>query len=216
MLKLKEFYQKNQKWCLIGAAGLIAVFVFGFFFVFQSSHEGQNEWTSASKPIATKEEAKTQEAETTKKEEKQALVFVDVKGAVRDPGVYRIEKDGRVKDAIKRAGGLSPEADPNSVNLAQKLKDEMVVEVVKKGGKSSSVVATSSGSASGQAEATKVNINQATAQDLEQVPGIGKAKAAAIIEYREKEGLFTKIEDLTQISGIGEKTLEKLKAHLEV
>ncbi len=201
---------------MIGAAGLIAVLVFCFFFVFQSNHEEQNEWTSASKPAATKQEAKTQESETTKKEEKQAVVFVDVKGSVREPGVYQIEKDGRVKDAIKRAGGLLPEADPNSVNLAQKLKDEMVVEVVRKGEKSSLIVADSSGSASGQAEATKVNINQATAQDLEQVPGIGKAKAAAIIEYREKEGLFTKIEDLTQISGIGEKTLEKLKAHLEV
>ncbi|WP_439444292.1 helix-hairpin-helix domain-containing protein [Listeria aquatica] len=209
---LKDFYQKNPKWCLIGAGGLICVLILGFFFFYHANGE---EVEVKSQQITEQKETKTQN-EPAKREEKNSVVVVDVKGAVRTPGVYQIPKDGRVKDAIDRAGGLLNEADPSSVNLAQKLKDEMVVEVIKKGEKGSSALAGTTASTTEKAESEKVNINQATAQDLEQVPGIGKAKATAIIEYREKEGLFTKIEDLTQISGIGEKTLEKLKAYLEI
>ncbi|EUJ32820.1 putative DNA internalization-related competence protein [Listeria floridensis FSL S10-1187] len=130
------------------------------------------------------------------------------------PGVYQIAVDGRVKDAIRIAGDFLPEADKNSINLAQKLKDEMVITVLTQGDSSSPVVQT--GLASDSAEKSKVNLNQATATELEQVPGIGKAKAEAIIAHREKEGLFETVDGLTEVSGIGAKTLEKLKAYLEV
>ncbi len=102
--------------------------------------------------------------------------------------------DARVQDVVKIAGGLTAEADCSKLNLAEKLKDEMSIYVYKKGEEGPATQGANTEEAS--TGSAKINLNSATKDDLQQVPGIGESKATAIIEYREKEGLFQTIEDL--------------------
>lgn len=129
-------------------------------------------------------------------------IFVDVKGEVKHEGVYKMKIGDRVIDLIQKAGGELPEADMAAVNMAQKLQDEMVIMVP----------AISSELTGNQlVQSDTININIATQSELETIPGIGPAKATAIIQYREEHGQFQSIEEIMNISGIGEKTFEKLK-----
>ncbi|WP_245804825.1 helix-hairpin-helix domain-containing protein [Halobacillus hunanensis] len=141
--------------------------------------------------------------DTTTAEQK---MVVDVKGEVARPGIYKLETGLRVNDAITMAGGMTKEADQTSVNLAQKIVDEMVILVSRTapGDTNSSLVSSGSGSTG------KVRINQASVEEIQALPGIGPSKAEAIIKHREENGLFKKPEDLLDVSGIGEKTLENM------
>ena len=132
------------------------------------------------------------------------IVLVDVKGAVATPGVYEVSANGRVKDVIQKAGGFLEEADQTQLNLAGKVVDEMMIYVPLKG-------ETTVASTSANAESVLISINSADLTELQQLPGIGPAKGEAIIQYREENGPFGAVEDLQNISGIGEKTFEKLK-----
>lgn len=169
---------------------------------------------------STQNTAQTQSSAQT---QNAAEVYVDVKGAVKHPGIYKAEADDRVYDLIQEAGGFNEKADRNQVNLAQKVKDEMVIEVPKKGEKAASAqtapaaagisapASASSGTAASSEAAAQVNINTADQTQLETLPGIGPSKAAAIIEYREKNGPFQKPEDLKNVSGIGDQTFAKIE-----
>ncbi|RYL91612.1 competence protein ComEA [Sporolactobacillus sp. THM7-4] len=148
----------------------------------------------------------------------QKEIIVDIKGAVKMPGIYRMKPDDRVSDAINDAGGLTVKADENKINLAQKVSDEMVIYVPEKGtDKVPEIVQASGGGAvtpsrpgtSGQDQV--VNINTADEQELQNLPGIGPAKAKAIFHYREEHGPFKTVDELTNVTGIGEKSLEKIK-----
>ncbi len=133
-------------------------------------------------------------------------MVVDVKGEVARPGIYKLEAGLRVNDAITMAGGMTKEADQTSVNLAQKIVDEMVILVARTASEG-----TNSSPASPGSESTgKVRINQASVEEIQALPGIGPSKAEAIIKHREENGLFKKPEDLLEVSGIGEKTLENM------
>jgi len=132
------------------------------------------------------------------------IVLVDVKGAVVTPGVYEVSANGRVKDVIQKAGGFLEEADQAQLNLAGKVIDEMMIYVPIKG-------ETTVAAGSVTAESGLISINTADLIELQELPGIGPAKAEAIIQYREENGPFSASEDLQNISGIGEKTFEKLK-----
>ncbi|MBC1661060.1 ComEA family DNA-binding protein [Listeria welshimeri] len=188
---------------------LIAIAIFGVILIYVCLPEEQAEEITTNQPVNKKEKT---EKETVKKSND---IYIDIKGAVRSPGVYKLPVDARVQDVVKIAGGLTGEADNSKLNLAEKLKDEMSIYVYKKGeeGPELPVNKTEDGATS---SGEKININSATKADLQQVPGIGDSKATAIIEYREKEGLYQTIEDLKNVSGIGEKTVEKLKEYLDV
>lgn len=141
-------------------------------------------------------------------------VMVDVKGQVKKPGVYESRGGERVIDLINRAGGLTENADENQVNLAEHVVDAMVIYIPAKGeeGISAGDSTTSvPGNAGIGGQSSKINLNKADETQLQTLPGIGPAKAAAIIEYRETNGPYKTIEDLKNISGIGDKTFEKLK-----
>ena len=140
-------------------------------------------------------------------------IFVDVKGAVKNPGVFETTKDKRIKDLIDVAGGLSDDADTSTLNLSQKVKDQMVIYVLKHGEKPKqmSEIGTTS-SSSGEV----ININTANKEQLMKISGVGKTKAEAIIEHREKNGDFKKKEDITKVRGIGKATFEKIKDKIEV
>lgn len=131
------------------------------------------------------------------------MAVVDIKGEVDNPGIYEVGMDKRVDDVLNMAGGLTKNADVFSVNLAEKVYDEMVIIVSAEGEKAS---VSDSPSA-----LDKVRINQATQEEIETLSGIGPSKAQAIIQYREDNGPFKKLEDLLEVSGIGEKTLEELE-----
>ncbi len=143
-------------------------------------------------------------------------IVVDVAGAVTTPGVFELPNGSRVQDAIAAAGGLAADADPSSVNRAAPVTDGQQVYIPRAG--ETSAAAQGTGSApmggSGAAASDLVNINSATAEELDTLPGVGPSTAQAIIEDREANGPFAAVEDLMRVSGIGEKKFEKLKASI--
>ena len=148
-------------------------------------------------------------------------IMVDLKGAVAKPNVYQISSDERLVDLIRQAGGFTDQADPKSINLSAKLKDEEVIYVPKVGESSSSESTDSptGSSVSNQVSTTsgpKVNINKADLTELQKLTGIGQKKAQDIIDFRMKNGDFKSIEDLGKVSGFGDKTLEKLKDEISI
>ena len=143
-------------------------------------------------------------------ESKKIVVYVT--GAVNKPDVYELPEESRIKDAIEKAGGVTKEADLISINLAEKLSDGEEVVVPKKG-ESTSIAGSSTSSTN---KSSKININTADAAELEKLPGIGEVKAEAIIQYRKSYGRFKTIHDITRVSGIGEKTFEKIKDLISV
>ena len=132
-----------------------------------------------------------------------AELTVHVAGAVRRPGVYRLPARARVVDAVRRAGGARRRADLAALNLAAKVEDGRQVLVPLRG---------AGGAAGGEvAEGVPLNLNTATAEQLDELDGVGPAMAASILKYREEHGGFGSIEELGQVSGIGEKRLAALR-----
>lgn len=155
-------------------------------------------------------------AEAPAEKEKEDVV-VDVKGAVERPGVYQLPAGSRVRDALAEAGGAGKKADLDRVNLAQPLADGMVVYIPRRGEKMPAFFeAGTAGSGPVGAGSGKININTASAAELETLDGIGPAKAEAILRHREEHGPFKNVRDLLEVPGIGEKTLEKFADQISV
>ena len=140
-----------------------------------------------------------------------ATLDVYVSGAVNKPDVYTLPLNSIVKDAITAAGGATGDADLDRINLAADLADQMQVYVPHKG----EAAPLPPGSAPG-APAGKININTASVEELDRLPGIGPAIAKAIIDYRSKNGPFKKIEDINAVKGIGDALFEKIKDQITV
>ncbi|MEH7111995.1 helix-hairpin-helix domain-containing protein [Neobacillus niacini] len=160
-------------------------------------------------PTDIKEE-KEGEPQQSQVEEPENII-VDVKGQVKIPGVYSSSQGERVIDVINRAGGLTENADETQVNFAEHVQDAMVIYIPAKGEEGIEPVGTTGIVNTGGDKQAKINLNKADETQLQNIPGIGPAKAAAIIEYRESIGLFKSVEDLKNVNGIGDKTFEKLK-----
>ena len=142
---------------------------------------------------------------------------VHVAGAVRHPGVYRLTAGARVQDAVRRAGGPTGKADVNAINLAAVLQDGVQVVVPARG--PAGVVATpiaGDASAGVAAPTAPVNLNTATAEQLDTLDGVGPATAQKILEYRQQHGGFRTVEDLAQVPGIGPKKLAALRSKVQV
>ncbi len=157
--------------------------------------------------------------------------YIDIKGSVKNPGVYEFKKNDRVIDAINMAGGLLKNANTSNINLSQKLVSEMVIYVmnnseIKNGSKviscdtkcKTEVIEVNNCVEEKKLETSKnkININTATVEDFTSLSGIGKAKAKSIVEYRNSNGNFKSIEDIKNISGIGEALFNKIKDNIEV
>ncbi len=168
---------------------------------------------------------------TTKKAE--TKFYIDVKGAVKKPGVYEAKEGDRVIDAITLAGGLTKSANTGNINLAERLKSEMVVYIytdseVKKGNNKITCDTTcncesieinnciENESSSDASKTTLVNINTASKNELMTLSGIGESKAEAIISYREDNGSFKTIAELKNVSGIGDAMFERIKEHITI
>ena len=145
------------------------------------------------------------------------VLLIHVAGWVRNPGVYELHEGDRVIDAIEAAGGARSGADLTTINLAALLTDAEQVVVAKEGaaGPGPPGSTTSVGGAGGP-QSDVVNLNTATLDQLETLPGIGEVLAQRILDYRTEHGPFKSVEDLLNVSGIGDKRLADLKPHITV
>lgn len=140
-------------------------------------------------------------------------LVVHVDGAVAVPGVHEVVLGSRVVDAIEAAGGLTEDADRSRLNLALLVEDEQRVWVPRIGEEEPSVVTpTGGGGSSSSADGGIVDINHASAAELEALPGIGPSLAAAIVDHRQRQGPFSSIEELLTVVGIGPAKLEQLRS----
>lgn len=214
---MEQLWEKLKvHWQLLVIGGLVLALGGVIWLMMGNSAEVEEENSlddllAAQMDAAPEEEVEPAEAKPIEPE----LFMVDVKGEVHAPGVYELPTDGRVKDAIAMAEGLTDEANELAINFAQKVEDQMVIYVPHEDDDSGlpENTTTGAGEVSG---ATVININTASEQELMTLSGIGQAKAQQIIQYREENGLFDTPEDLMNVSGIGEKSFETLKDSIKV
>ena len=176
------------------------------------------------------------EVEKVEVDLKDDLVYVDIKGAVKKPGVYKINSDKKIIDVITMAGGLMENANTDNINLSKKVTDEMVIIIyTDEEVKNSNIVDTvikvidkecvcpniqNDGCINTEINDSITNVNKtsnintATLEELMSINGLGEAKAKAIIKYREENGYFKIIDDLLNVSGIGEALFEKIKEYI--
>jgi competence protein ComEA len=168
---------------------------------------------SLPKPVTIAESGPGAAQQASSSPSPSVTLIVDVAGEVRQPGVYEFAEGDRVIDAIERAGGSLPKAELSLLNLAAPLADGTQILVPKAGPPAVSGVpgGTTPGSAGGL-----INVNTASATELETLSGIGEVLAATIIEYRTQNGPFTSVEDLMDVSGIGPATLDEIRDQVTV
>ena len=200
------FFRQNVKSIILAFVCSLVLIIGGLFYFNQNKTE---DYSGVSFSNISNETNNKDEKAEDKHDEK---IFVDVKGAVKHPGVFETTKDKRVRDLIEEAGGLLDDADTSTLNLSQKVKDQMVIYVLKHGEKPKQI--SDGGSSSSNTDV--ININTANKEQLMKISGVGKTKAEAIISYREKNGDFKKKDDITKVHGIGKATFEKIKDKIEV
>ena len=215
---MEELIEKIKEYKIIVICAGLGLVLGGFFLlkpVAQTTAKESNlqtEVTTVSKDSASEKEEKSQKSETEEVVEKD-LITVDVKGAVKSPGIYDLPVGSRINDAVQKAGGLTDNADSKSINLAQRISDEALVYVPTKEEATSQEAHSN---ASNTKENKKVNLNKASLEELKQVKGLGGKRAQDIIDHRETNGKFKSVDDLKKVSGIGAKTVEKLKEYVTV
>ncbi len=152
-------------------------------------------------------------------------IIVHITGEVKNTGILVLKEEARIADAIESAGGATEEADLNKINLAYTLKDGQKIYIPNKEDEeniayitegSGNNVSVENGDESEMKEKIKININTASQAELEELPGIGEAIASRIIEYREENGTFNKIEDLLNVKGIGDAKFAEIKEYIVV
>lgn len=135
-----------------------------------------------------------------------ARLFVNVVGAVRRPGLYRLKDGSRVADAVTRAGGPTPKAQIELLNLAARIADGEQIVVPRRG-----LAGPAAGATGGAAAAGPAHLNSATLEQLDALPGVGPVTAQKILDYRQQHGAFGSVDELDAISGIGPARLEQLR-----
>ncbi|EGO8404684.1 competence protein ComEA [Enterococcus faecalis] len=207
--------QLPKKWLLLGSGAsmviLLTLLVGIYLMVNKKAQVDTTMWEETS--LTTTAEAATDAT----KERAETMIYVDIKGAVKVPGIYQLKNQQRIWDALALAGGVSEEADTAQVNYAQKVKDQMIIYVPKKGESVAQSLETLQESAPAQQnQEEKINVNTATEAELQTISGIGAKKAQEIIRFRDEQGPFKTVEELKNVPGIGEKTVERLKDMLTV
>ena len=215
---MEAIIEKIKEYKIIVICAGLGLALSGFFLLKPTSQTSvketnlQAEVSAVSKDSSSEKEVKKEEKEESPEQD---LITVDVKGAVKSPGIYDLPVGSRVHDAVQKAGGLTEEADSKSFNLAQKISDEALVYVPTKGEEAASQQ-ISSGTTPSTSKEKKVNLNKASLEELKQVKGLGGKRAQDIIDHREANGKFKSVDELKKVSGIGAKTIEKLKDYVTV
>ena len=212
---MEELIEKIKEYKIIVICASLGLVLGGFFLLNPARQTPANESDLQTEVAAISKDSTDEKEDKNQKEEvvEQDLITVDVKGAVKSPGIYDLPVGSRVNDAVQKAGGLIDNADSKSINLAQKISDEALVYVPTK-----EEVANqeSYSNATGNKESKKVNLNKASLEELKQVKGLGAKRAQDIIDHRETNGKFKSVDELKKVSGIGAKTIEKLKEYVTV
>ena len=215
---MEAIIEKIKEYKIIVICACLGLALGGFFLLKPTSQTSvketnlQAEVAAVSKDSSSEKEIKKEEKDESAEQD---LITVDVKGAVKSPGIYDLPVGSRVHDAVQKAGGLTDEADSKSLNLAQKVSDEALVYVPTKGEEGVSQQAAS-GTTPSTSKDKKVNLNKASLEELKQVKGLGGKRAQDIIDHREANGKFKSVDELKKVSGIGAKTIEKLKDYVTV
>ena len=212
MKKLTEYINENLK-TIVGV--VLALTILGIFYWnkkvpdLTKKEEGLPEWVEGSKEKDGSEKKNTEKVDEDE-------IIVDVKGAVKKPGIYKLSSKNRVSDAVASAGGFTEEAERKGINLAKKLQDEAEVYVPLRGEADTNHLLENTGNTNKTAKKAKININTADLTELQQLSGVGAKKAQDILDYRSENGSFQTVEELSKVSGFGPKTLEKLKEAITV
>lgn len=212
---MEEIIEKIKEYKIIVICTGLGLLVGGFFLLKPAPQTPVKETNLQAEVAAVSKDSSTEKEVNKEEPVEQDLITVDVKGAVKSPGIYDLPVGSRVNDAVQKAGGLTEQADSKSLNLAQKVSDEALVYVPTKGEESASQQA-GSGTASSTSKEKKVNLNKASLEELKQVKGLGGKRAQDIIDHREANGKFKSVDELKKVSGIGAKTIEKLKDYVTV
>ena len=222
------FTYRYRKQLIIGIAILLLLSVISSVLLFQKFKSNNK----TEEKIVLQSE--NEETVVKPSEEEQNYYQVDIKGEVNNPGIYEVKEGSRVIDVIRLAGDLTSNADTSVLNLSKKVADEMVIivysfaevenftatkeqekieqeaclkqsEVINGACIESEIIDVTS---------PKISINKASMEELMQLPGIGESKAKAIIEYRDQVGAFQTIEELKEVSGIGETLFDQIKENI--
>lgn len=178
-----------------------------------------------SSKFETDEESQIIDSNTkeSKTEDEEELVIIHVIGEVKKPGVVRVKEGSRVEDIVKAAGGLTENADISNINLAYVVEDGTKIRIPSTDDEKQEEYITQSigegiimQEVSNSSSSSIVNINTANETELEELPGIGASIAGRIIEYRNKNGKFKNIEDIKNVTGIGDSKFEKIKSLIRV
>ena len=188
----------KSKYKVIGIIFLTLVVLILTFFV---SNKGR---------VTYAEEIEITKVESTDTTNEKSIYKVDIKGEIVNPGVYEVSLEDRVIDVINKAGGLTENANTSNINLSKKVADELVIIIYSKeqinNDNPYEIQETTTNS-------NLISLNNATVDELMSLPGIGQAKASAIIKYRENNA-FKSIEDIKNVSGIGDSVFEKIKDYI--
>ncbi|MCR5034180.1 MAG: helix-hairpin-helix domain-containing protein [Clostridia bacterium] len=198
---LDEYGPQMKKMAVICLVGLV---LFAGFSLFKGSSEPQEIAEAGNSESAASDDY------TGDRSLSDGTIFVDIGGAVKSPMLAELPDGSRVDDAIQAAGGLKQEADMSNINRAEFLLDGQKIYIP-------SLAMDADGNViEGAAASGKVNINTADSTQLQTLNGVGPATAQKIIDYRQSNGSFASVEDIKNVSGIGEKTFEKLKDYITI
>lgn len=192
----------------------ITILIIAFFNFYSSKYESITE----NEDFFINLEKENNEIEEIKEEvtNEKNMVIIHIAGAVKKEGVIEIEENSRIADVIEKTGGLTKEADLTDVNLAYSVKDGQKIYIPSVKDKEKATI-VSSGMGEGEAissEEKRVNINTATQTQLEELSGIGPSTASSIISYRQEKGKFKSIDEIKNVSGIGEAKYNKIKENI--
>ena len=230
------FTYRHKKEIILCVFGLVLLLVVGTILIYRNFNSNNSSLENI--VLNTKKTEKKEELDD--KEQEEVYYQVDIKGEVNVPGIYTVKEGSRVIDVIRLAGDLTDKADTSVLNLSKKVTDEMVIivynydevnsftETLEKEKIEQEACLNQNGitndaciednseddSSSSVVISGKISLNTATKEELMMLPGIGDAKADSIIKYREEVGAFQSIEELKEVSGIGDAIFDQIKENI--
>lgn len=211
-----EQFKKHQTKLIIAA--IVVIFLVGLLIYsmkFKTSKQSFESETSGFIRINNLEKSDNMNEESHESQPK--TIKVDISGEVKMPGVYELSRDSRIHDLIKLAGGVTESANLNATNQSRALKDQDKIIIKSMMSASSEFSETDDNKTQDSTkESGKIDLNTASESELQGITGIGQKKAQRIIDYRKKHGNFSSIDDLKNVTGIGDKFIESIRADVKV
>ncbi len=214
-MNFMRYFEQNKKLLIKVIAGIILLAIAFAFYLMKENTEDQDMMVS----LIPDSGVENSEPTTVSAIEDEIMIMVDIAGAVANPAVVELPEGSRIFEAIEKAGGLTKEADMRGTNQAEILTDGQKVYIPTR----QELEKSQSGAPSlnftyqtGTVQSKLININTADSETLQQLTGVGPATAEKIINYRNENGKFNSIEDIKNVSGIGDKTFEKFRDKITV